>query len=99
MEIVLDTQDLCWDFGTIVRIIDVDDNNEIKVTRPDGFTYYIGTPDVLSWDILDGFSESDLPLDWKPAGYYYINSEWIPNVDPSPTGMTYNDLTGSTENV
>jgi len=97
MEIVLDTQDLCWDFGTITREVR-EGKDEIKVVRTDGFTYYIATPDVQYWDIMPGFSEGDLPLDWKPAGYFYINSEWIPNSDPSPTGMTYNDLTGSTEN-
>lgn len=91
MEIVLDTQDLCWDFGTITRVNREGEVDEIKVVRTDGYTYYIATPDRDQWQILDGFSESDLPADWTPSGYYYINSEWVKN-EPPVTGDTQNNI-------
>jgi len=92
MEILLDTTDLCWDFGTITREDHEGEQDVIKVVRTDGYTYYIATEDRDAWDILDGFTESDLPTDWAPNLYYYyvLGNEWVKKNPP---------ITGDTENI
>ena len=94
MEIVLDTNDLCWDFGTITRVSHEGQDDIIKVVRTNGYTYYIGTEDRDAWAIISGMTESDLPSDWTPTGYYYypLNNEWVKNQQPI-TGDTESYLT------
>jgi len=94
IDIVLNPQDLVYDAGVITRVERDGLLNVIKVINQDNITWYVETPDRDEWNILQ---VETLPEDWKQKGYFYIDGVWIENT-PSPTGTTYNDLTGFTQN-
>lgn len=87
IDIVIDTENIVEDSGVITRVDYQGINNVIKVIRTDGYTYYIATPDRDLYQIL---SVDDLPEDFTPYGYFYIDGEWIKRYVPTPTGDTQN---------
>jgi hypothetical protein len=87
IDIVIDTENIVEDSGVITRVDYQGISNVIKVIRTDGYTYYIATPDRDLYQIL---LVDNLPEDYEPDGYYYIDGEWIKRDIPSPTGDTEN---------
>lgn len=89
-DIVKDTQDIVYDYGTITREDYQGESDIIKIVRPDGYTWYIGTPDRAYWDIVPNVD--DIPADFVSKGYYYVGNEWLKRDIPVPP------ITGDTEN-
>lgn len=94
IDIVLNPVDLVYDAGVITRVERDGLLNVIQVINQENITWYVESHDRDEWNILQ---VETLPEDWKQKGYFYIDGVWIENA-PSPTGTTYNDLTGFTQN-
>jgi len=89
-DIVKDTNDIVYDYGTITRVDHEGESDIIKVVQESGYVYYIGVPDRAYWDIVPNIN--DVPEDFVPKGYYYVGNEWLKRDIPTPTPS------GSTEN-
>lgn len=91
-DIVYDTRNVVYDYGTITRVNHEGMENVIKIVREDGYVWYIGVEDRDSWTILPNID--DVPADFWPETYIYDNGVWIKIPQPTPpiTGMTDNDV-------
>ncbi len=94
IDIVLNPRDLVYDAGVITRVERDGLLNVIQIINQENITWYVESHDRDEWNILQ---VETLPEDWKQKGYFYIDGVWIEKT-PSPTGTTYNDLTGFTQN-
>ena len=78
-DIVIDTNNVVFDYGTIERVNKDGEINLIKITRPDGYIWYVGTSDRDLWEIVKDVL--DIPEDFTQGKYLYVDGEWILNPD------------------
>lgn len=91
-DIVYDTRNVVYDYGTITRVNHEGQDNVIKIIREDGYVWYIGVEDRDLWTILHNID--NVPADFWPETYTYDNGVWtkLPQPSPLPTGYTENDI-------
>ena len=91
-DIVYDTRNVVYDYGTITRTDHEGLQNVIKIIREDGYVWYIGVEDRDLWTILPNID--NVPADFITEQYIYDNGVWIKIPQPTPpiTGSTDNDL-------
>ena len=91
-DIVYDTENVVYDYGTITRVDRDNRQGVIQVVKPNGYTWFIDVEDRDLWTILSNID--NVPADFETEQYTYDNGVWtkIPTPGPTPSGSTENYL-------
>ena len=87
-DIVYDTNNIVYDYGTITREDFEGQQDMIKVVKPDGYVYYIGAYDRQYWVIKPNVD--NIPQDFMACEYIYNDGVWTKITPPPVSGSTQN---------